>query len=345
MKVLVVDGNATERRAIALALERLEQVAVVGAIADQATALRVLGEAGPDVVVIGTELADGSGLDLIQEIRASDQTPAIVVVGKEPSRAEWRRHLDAGADRFVEPDPDLAELVEVVTSLGRRAPGDGSDMPLRMMGQLAADIAHDFNNYLNILGMALAMIDETPDDRALWREAYTTLDQATRLTSTLLGFVRGIHRDPAPLDFGALVETTARLAQRAMPPGIHVAVAIERDVPAIRGLASELEQLVLNLVLNAAEAAGEGGEVGVRVAAAGEGALLEVTDSGDQGRVAFLGFALGASAPGARALSSKRVGTGLGLGIVRAVAQRHQAVIRVAARDARGTVIRVVLPS
>src|SRR5512138_416800 len=116
MRILVVDGKLAERREIVEALSELDGISVQGAVPDLTTAVRVLGEAAPDIVVAGTELTDGDGIQLIEQVRRHDTRTSIVVVGPSPSREHWRRHLDAGADRFVEPDPGLGELRQVVAA-------------------------------------------------------------------------------------------------------------------------------------------------------------------------------------------------------------------------------------
>src|SRR5262245_8415571 len=101
MKVLVVDGHTGKRRAIVEALLQLEGVAVQCSLADLETATRVLAQYTPDILVIGTELADGDGIRLVEQVRRDGM--AIVVVGPADSREVWLRYLAAGADRFVEP--------------------------------------------------------------------------------------------------------------------------------------------------------------------------------------------------------------------------------------------------
>src|SRR5689334_9955699 len=115
MKVLVVDGHTEKRRAIVETLAQLEGVSVQCSIADLETASRVLLQYTPDILVIGTELADGDGILLVEKVRRPGMS--IVVIGPAESREVWRRYLAAGADRFVEPDRELEELQVVVRAL------------------------------------------------------------------------------------------------------------------------------------------------------------------------------------------------------------------------------------
>jgi len=196
MKAIVVEGHTETRRALVEVLSRLEGVAVLCSIPDLETAARVLSQFTPDLLVMGTELADGDGLELLAWVRRSGMT--IVVVGPAVSREVWRRYLAAGADRFVEPDPELEELQDIVRALvGRQAPapppadrrgGDGRD---------AAGIVQDFNNQIHAIEQLLEILERSPDDKQLWTEARVTLDRAVSLTALLLGHVRG-HRPRAP---------------------------------------------------------------------------------------------------------------------------------------------------
>lgn len=305
MKVLVVEGDKLGRQAIVEALLRVERVAVQAAVPDLASAIRALVDHPPDVVVTGVELADGSGLQVIAAARDRERAPSIVVVGRDASREEWRRHLEAGADRFVELDREHHELREVIGALAHREELD----PLRLLGRLAAGTTHDFNNYLTVIGATLALHERTADARLL-AEARLAVDSATRLTATLMAYAQGRSPEPELVSLAAVVRTALAVARSSLPPHLEIELALGDQL--VRGVASELEQLVLNLVLDAADAMPAGGHLLVRVAGA---VTLEVSHDG---------------APGRRTL---------GLAIVRAVAARHRAILRSA-----GAAIQIAFP-
>jgi DNA-binding NarL/FixJ family response regulator len=180
MKILVVDGRAEERRAIIEALCRVDGVTVQCAISDLETAAGVLARYTPDILVTGTDLADGDGLQLVEKVRRRGM--AIVVVGAAESREVWRRYLAAGADRFVEPDQELEELQDVVRELVQNPGAMRPDL-----ASLAAGAAHELNNYLYALEVLLAMLERSPDDKHLWTEARQAIEQAVCLNAMLLG--------------------------------------------------------------------------------------------------------------------------------------------------------------
>ncbi|MCX5747277.1 MAG: response regulator [Proteobacteria bacterium] len=331
MQILVVDGEKGERRAIVEAIVELEGVAVQGAVADHASALRAIAEWPPDVVITGTTLLDGDGMRLVEAVRSREHMPAIVVIGHDASRAEWKRHLDAGADRFVECEPGFEELRAVVGSMVTRPKPNPADVTLKVIGRMAVGVADEVAQQLTSIGMTLAMLERAaeqaplggaPADKLLWGEAHAAVEQTTRLVSTLLGYVPGQQADTTSLELGALTRSALARAARLISPKVEVAVEIRGGLPLVRGVASELEQLVLDLVLDANDAMPDGGDLHVRVAPTSTSAILvEVVHSG-----AFVEY-------GARH------------DVVTSTLRRHHAVMRVSRREPAGVVVRVLLPT
>ena len=323
MKVLVVEGSRQERKQIVDALEQVASVAVQGAVSDVESARRVLASNTPDIVVTGMHLADGDGLDLIAAARRVPNAPAIIVVGEGAGREQWRRHLEAGADRFVDRDRGLQELRQVMGMVvaGREA---GTDDPMRMLGRLTAGVAHDLSSYLAITNRIANLLRRDHNDPRLWEQLRGVTDRALRLTETLVSHVRGDLPEFEAIDLAETVRGTVDMAWSSIAGHIDVSIDIADRVPSICGVRTELEQLVLNLVLNAVDAMPNGGELRVTVAARPPaGVMLAISDTG-------AGFDLDAHA-------------GLGLGIVRRVVDRHDAEVRVE-REPPRTVVTLVFP-
>lgn len=223
MKALIVDGCTETRRALVDALAQIAGVAVQCSIPDRETAARVLAQFTPELLVLGTQLADGDGIALIEEVRRPGM--AIVVIGLAASRDVWRRYLAAGADRFVEPDPGFVELRDVVGALVRRR-GERSDAappgapavpgapaapdapvravgsgPVRILHRASSGIVHAFNNHIHSIELILEVLERSPDDKHLWAEARIALERAVCMTALLMGHVHGHHarrRGPGP---------------------------------------------------------------------------------------------------------------------------------------------------
>lgn len=219
---------------------------------------------------------------------------------------------------------------------------DSADDELRLLGRIAAGVAHDLNNYLCVTNLLLALLETAPASPELHARTRASIDQARRLARSLVGYVRGEAPAFEPVDLGALVDRMLALVGRAIAPSISVTTDIATELPQIRGVVSELEQLILNLVLNAADAMPGGGELAVRVQPAGTATLyLELADTGTGMIAETLATADGRTAS---TRSGRRVG--LGLGIVRRVIEHHGGSIRFTPRsDGAGTIVRALLPA
>jgi signal transduction histidine kinase len=352
VNILVAEKSSAARQAIVDALARIDAIAVQGAVAELREAVRSLCRDTPDLVVTGIELADASALDLIEATRQLAPESRIVVVGPSPASEAWRRQVAAGAIRFVASEPSLDELCEVVAAIARRTPEGGAeggaggapddDDPVRLLGRITAGVAHDLGNYLSALAAVVALMDNAGADPALVARAAALVDHAGRITRSLVGYARGDAPAFEPVDLASVVDRMLALLASVLPAGIAVRTDIAALVPPVRGAALELEQLVLNLVLNAADAMPGGGELTVRVQPTGTAAVyLEVSDTGHglppEPRAADGG-------PVAPSQRGHRVG--LGLGIVRRVIARHGGSIRFAPRvDRTGTIAWALLPT
>jgi signal transduction histidine kinase len=341
VRVLVAEKSQETRQAIVDALGFVDTIAVQGAVPDLRAAVSAITRCAPDIIVTGVELADGDGIDLIQATLQVAPHSRIVVVGVASCHDVCRRHLAAGAHRFVERDATLRQLREVVAGLVAPPPAPLED-ELHLLGRMAAGVAHDLNNYLAVIHATLALLEHAPRERDLFTGAFDGVAQAARLTSTLLSYVRGHEPVFERIELGPLVRRTLALIDRTLPPRVEIRVDIAHGLPPIRGVAAELEQLVLNLVLNAADAMPYGGDLTVRVLPTGGAAVyLEVSDSGT-------GLTVEPPATGDIATVSTKPGRrlGLGLGIVQRVVDRHAGALAIAPRrECPGTVAIIFLPA
>jgi signal transduction histidine kinase len=206
-----------------------------------------------------------------------------------------------------------------------------------MLGRIAAGVAHDLNNYLAVVDLALTAIQRSGAITATRKElmdAREAVQSARKLTNGLLEYARGGTPAAQPVDLGALVRRILQLFEHVIPENVTLELETETDATLVSGVAAELEQLVLNLIVNACDAMPHGGELTVRVHASSETRVtLEVADTG-------CGLAEASrDADGPMSPSSKRgnEATGLGLGIVRSVAQRHGAALEIGPRSSGGT--------
>ncbi len=155
---------------------------------------------------------------------------------------------------------------------------------LDAVGRLAGGVAHDFNNLLTIILSSLEMLSLKQGDPALLAEAMEATDQAAQLTRRLLAFGRKQAHHPQPIDVSATTLRTVEMLGRSLGPSHRV------DVSGVTaGLwtlidPGHLEQVLVNLVLNAKDAMAQGGTITVcsRALARGgrPGVELSVSDPG-----------------------------------------------------------------
>jgi signal transduction histidine kinase len=344
MKVLVVDGSPVTRRATVAALGELTNVVIQGAVGDLAAARRAIAEAAPELVIADVRFPDGEVTDLVASVAELHRPPQVVVFTDDLDPALRRRCLDAGAALYLAREVGAAELIAVIGDRLRRQRLERRDSEadaLQLLGRMTAGVAHDLNNYLSVLEVAFGRLRRGSADPGLWAHVQAALDGSTRLTRSLLEQARGGATAPVEVDLLALVRRCVGVLGVVIPTSILVVIENGADLPPVRGVTSELEQVVLNLVLNACDAMPDGGELRIRVRAPGPSVVrLEVVDTG-------VGLGAAPSIDGMRGASSKagRQGRGLGLGIVRAVVDRHRGVFDLKRRTGGGTVAVVLLPA
>jgi len=218
---------------------------------------------------------------------------------------------------------------------------------LESIGRLAGGIAHDFNNLLAAMLGSLDLVEGEASD-ALRQDLATIRHSALRardLTRQLLAFARKQPVQRRNVDLSLLVRDVELLLRRLVGPSI--AIGIDTTGPALVSAdPSLLEQVLVNLVVNAREAMPDGGHLQIRVESqAGEAAgsagtaTLSVTDSGigmDEAtrRRIFEPF-----------FTTKLAGTGLGLASSYGIIQQHRGDISVESEPGRGTRFIVTLPS
>ena len=217
---------------------------------------------------------------------------------------------------------------------------------MEAVGRLAGGVAHDFNNLLTVIGSNAEMGAElsaygepSPEEFAEIRAA---VDRAASLTRQLLAFSRRQVLAPAPLSLNEVVRDAERMLHRVIGEDIVIETRLDPragDVVADRG---QLEQVLMNLVVNARDAMRDGGRVVIATHADQEGEVsVSVTDTGSgmdaatQAR-AFEPF-FTTKEPGK--------GTGLGLSTVYGIAQQSDGRVTIRSAPGEGTTVTLILPS
>ena len=212
-----------------------------------------------------------------------------------------------------------------------------------LAGLFAASIAHDINNILIVANAHLDQLGPTaaPERSAPAQEALReSLAHLAALSKRLMALERGYSSEKRePVDLVKLARETVEFARRH--PGVRgcrVSVFAVRPL-VIRGLAVTLGRVLLNLLLNAADATGGRGRIEIRVLAEGEGVRLEVHDDGpgvpaDLRERIFEGL-----------VTTKPGGSGLGLLSMRVAAFEHGGRIALTESDLGGACFQMWLPA
>ncbi len=233
---------------------------------------------------------------------------------------------------------------------------------LESLGLLAGGIAHDFNNLLmGVLGNADLALHDLPDEspaRQRIEDLKATAGHLAELTNQLLAYSGKGRFLVKRLDLSGLVQEMQRLMQVTIPETAAVRTALAAELPPIEGDASQIRQVVLNLLTNAADAIGSRpGLIAIRTGAQdldgrsdgaawpgaelppGSYVFVEVSDNGGGMDAAtrdriFDPF-----------FTTKFTGRGLGLAAVQGIVRGHGGSIHVYSEPGQGTTIKVLFPA
>ncbi len=213
------------------------------------------------------------------------------------------------------------------------------------LAQLALGAAHEINNPLLGILQHLELELKDTEDAERREEIEQCIQGTKRISSTVRGLIN--YARPGPLQLsrihiGRLVDDTlAFLKHQPMFRKIRLEAQITPDTPAITADSNQLSQILMNLLLNAAEATAEGGSITVKVQKIKFADCVEivVTDTGCGIAPDILPHVLEPF------FTTKRgKGTGLGLSISHAYVRSHAGDIRVESLPGRGTTVRIILP-
>ena len=214
---------------------------------------------------------------------------------------------------------------------------------LASVGEFAASLAHEVRNPLTAIRVELQSLEEEDVPASVRDGLERSLRHIHRLEATVTGSLRVARGGRAALEPVALAEPLGNAWRSARSEFDARGAALQElgdEVSGIRvrGDAAALEQLFLNLLLNAAQALGPGGEAHGDVTTFDGTVEVAISDNG----TGFDAAALGSVFEPLR--STRRDGTGLGLTIAQRIAQAHAGDIRIESAPGQGTTVRVTLP-
>jgi PAS domain S-box-containing protein len=231
---------------------------------------------------------------------------------------------------------------------------------LESVGRLAGGVAHDFNNMLAvIMGYSQICLEMAPEGGEMYRNLEEVLHAAERaevLTRQLLAFARKQVLEMRKISLNTVIENFSRMIARLIGEDIAITMKLEDDLPQINADRAMMEQILLNLAVNARDAMPQGGALTIETKAvhldetyaatkfevkSGDYVMLAVTDTGTgmdekTRRMIFEPF-----------FTTKATGkgTGLGLATVYGIVNQHGGTIWVYSEPGRGSIFKIYFPA
>jgi signal transduction histidine kinase len=269
--------------------------------------------------------------------------------------ADRRAHALARANRRLEDEINQRELAQ--EALERSEDQLRQSQKMEAVGRLAGGIAHDFNNLLTAINgyadFLLDDIDRGDSRRDDVREIKKAATRAGALTTQLLAFSRRQIRQPRSLDLNALLTDLERMLRRVIGEDVAIDWRPSKQLGSVKADPSDIEQVLLNLVVNAGDAMPNGGTIAVTTGTedfAGPTARPGVAD----GR--YIRLRVCDTGMGMDAATKARIfepffttkeagkGTGLGLSTVYAIVENLRGTIDVQSTLGKGTTFTVYIP-
>jgi signal transduction histidine kinase len=232
---------------------------------------------------------------------------------------------------------------------------------MKALGTLAAGIGHDFNNLLSVIRMSAKLIAREAGSNAEIKENVAELEKAVEqgkgVVRSMLGYSRESSANNGAVSLPDIVEDTVGLLSREFLSGITLNLELDRDMPAVEVNRGKVEQILLNLIVNASEAMKGRGTLHISLRAAMDGKQLFVLQPrhGDT----YVELVVADSGPGidgevlphifepfftTKNLGPSR-GTGLGLSMVYTMAESEGLGIKVQTIPGKGTSFHIIIPA
>jgi signal transduction histidine kinase len=371
IRVLIVDDDPQARALIEMALAEARFRAVLDVAGNAKSGLQRIREGHHDLYLIDQQLPDGTGVELITDARASGVHKPFILLTGYGSLALDEEASRAGAADYVEKHMVTAQLErsiryalrtwQAMSLLHDRDEQLRHAQKMEAIGRLAGGVAHDFNNLLTTIIGYTDMIDDHVDESNPIRrdvaEIRKAADRGAALTRQLLAFSRKQFLSPTVLDLNDTVSGLLQMLPRAIGEHIQTTVQLAPDLARVKADPSRMDQVLVNLALNARDAMPDGGELIIetsnvtlsepRLRAEGLAlrpgfyVMLSITDNG-------VGMD---AATRERAFEpffttkAQGKGTGLGLATVYGIVDQSGGGISLETAQGKGTTVRIYLPT
>lgn len=363
-RALVVEDNPADRLLIEAALRESNRSVFETFVVDRVShAQEELNGSRFDVVICGLGLPDSSGLETVRSlVKAAAGVPVIVLTALNDEDVGGEAIKEGAADYVIKGEMSgrmLGRTIRYAVDRSRIEEQMRHSQRMESLGVLAGGIAHDFNNLLMVIrgnaelqrrfGVADPRINRTSD------HVLEAADRAAKLTRQMLAFGRRERVHLSNIEMNATISEFTKMIERLMGPTIALELQLCEADLTITADPSLLEQVIMNLAVNARDAMPDGGTLritsnrvvvepdragGVPPGGPGDYAMMAVEDSGsgmsrDVVDRIFEPF-----------FTTKGVGqgTGLGLSTTYGIVRQHRGSIEVDSEPGKGSRFTVLIP-
>ena len=368
LRILIVDDSTTDAKIIVHELRRAGHDIHFEQIEDEAAMRDALARSPWDLIVSDWTMPHFSALDALATLKDTELDIPLVIVSGTISDDIAVDAMRAGARDFLHKDR-LARLAPAVEREIRerklREARRGSEEQLRHaqklegIGRLAAGVAHDFNNLLSVvLSYSELALSDLPEGHELHDDLLEIKhagERAATLTRQLLAFSRQQVLQPRIVDLNEIVAGMEKMLRRLLREDVELSLRLPPALPKIRVDPGQIEQVVLNLAVNAHDAMPSGGKLTIETAAfaidAEQAAAHAGLEPGLQVMLAMTDTGVGMDEETQSRIfepffTTKNTGegTGIGLATVQGIVHQSGGTISVDSKPGGGTTFKLYLP-
>lgn len=310
-KVLLVEDDPTCRDFVKATLKKAsDRYYFIEPVSSLAEGLRMLRERVFDVLLLDLMLPDSKGPDTVTEIRKlNTQIPIIIVTGMEDDTILFSA-MEEGAQDYLIKGHFNADLLSksIEYAIHTKKSEEQAEclkeqlmhaQKMEVVGRLAGGVAHDFNNLLTVInGYADILKSKIPETEEIYvhvNEIARAGKKAASIAKQLLAFSRRRPAETKVVNLNNMLNEMIRMVRRLIGEDVELTFEPGEDVPAVKADPGSMEQVVVNLVINARDAMPGGGSITIRTAAtkldaemttrfenipAGDYTVLSVKDTG-----------------------------------------------------------------
>ena len=368
LRILHLEDDPADALLIERALETEGIVAQIHRVATRDAFISALSDGKYDLILSDYSLPGFDGLSALALVRERDAEQPFVLVTGTIGEDRAAESLKIGANDFV-----LKDRLKRLGTAVRRALEEVEErahrrlleeqlrqaQKLEAVGRLTGSVAHDFNNLVSVIlsTAELLLTDLSADDprRADITAIQEAAERGAALVRQLLAFSRRQKLQPQVLDLNAVLKGLEPLLKRLVKQGVKLDVRLDPNLATVKADPGQLEQVVVNLCVNARDAMPNGGTITVETSTAdirrvsgpaarpvepGRYIRLSVTDTGtgmDQETMTRIFEPFFTTKP-------EGMGTGLGLATVYGIIQQSGGHIWVSSQTGMGTTFEIFLP-